>query len=314
VRKKISVIGAGNVGATIAMYLASKNLADVVLLDVVSGIPQGKGLDIAQSGSVIGFDVSVKGTCDYEDIRDSEIVIITAGLARKPGMSRDDLLKINAKIVADVSKNIADVAPEAIIILVTNPLDAMAYVAKEISGFSSQKVFGMAGILDSARFSCFISEELDVSVENIHAMVLGGHGDTMVPLLGYTTIAGIPIKHFLSEEAINKIVERTRNGGAEIVGYLKTGSAFYAPAASAVEMVESILLDKKKILPVATFVDGEYGAKGIYLGVPVKLGKNGVEEIIELTLSDEESKSLKESISAVKKLTESIDIESLRSA
>ncbi len=313
-RKKVSIIGAGNVGATIAMYLASKNFADIVLLDIVSGVPQGKGLDISESGSVVTFDSCVVGSCDYEDVRDSDIVVITAGIPRKPGMSRDELLKTNAKVVAQASKNIARVAPSAIIIMVTNPLDVMAFVAKEITGFSANRVLGMAGVLDSARFSYFIAREIGVSVENIQTMVLGGHGDTMVPLLRYTTVAGIPITHFLSESAINRLVDRTRNGGTEIVGYLKTGSAFYAPAASVAEMVECIFFDKKKILPAAAFVNGEYGAEGIYFGVPVKLGKGGVEEILEISLSTEENISLKESISAVKKLTNSLDIEFLRSA
>jgi len=313
-RRKISVIGAGNVGATIAVYLASKKLADIVLIDVAAGTAQGKALDILQAGSVFMSDSMLIGSSDYEDVRGSEIVIITAGIPRKPGMSRDDLLKTNASIVAESAKNIARVAPDAMIILVTNPLDAMAYVAKEISDFPAERVFGMAGVLDSARFSCFIAKEIGVSVESIQTMILGGHGDTMVPLLSYTTIAGIPISHFLSEDAIEKLVDRARNGGAEIVAHLKTGSAFYAPAASVVDMVEAIFLDKKKILPVAAFLNGQYGAKNIYLGVPVKLGAGGVEEILEVPLTQEENLSLQKSIVAVEELTQSLDIDSLRSA
>jgi len=313
-RRKISVIGAGNVGATIALYLSSKRLADILLLDVAAGTAQGKALDILQAGSIFMSDSMLVGTCDYEDVRGSEIVIITAGIPRKPGMSRDDLLKTNASIVAESARNIARVAPDSMIILVTNPLDAMAYVAKEVSGFPAERVFGMAGVLDSARFSCFIAKEVGVSVESIQTMILGGHGDTMVPLLSYTTIAGIPISHFLSEDVIEKLVDRARNGGAEIVGHLKTGSAFYAPAASVVDMVESIFLDKKKILPVAAFLSGQYGAKDIYLGVPVKLGAAGVEEILEVPLTDEENISLQKSITAVEGLTKSLDVDSLRSA
>ncbi len=310
-KNKVSVIGAGNVGATIAMQLASKNFADIVVLDINEGTPKGKALDISEVAPIMSYDVSVTGTTDYADVKGSDIVIITAGIPRKPGMSRDDLLKINTEIVAGSAQNIAHVAPDAIIIVVSNPLDATTFVAKEASGFASNKVFGMAGVLDSARFCHFISLKTGFSVENIQTMVLGGHGDTMVPLLRYTTIAGIPLSHFVSQDDIESLVERTRNGGAEIVGHLKTGSAFYAPAASTVEMVECIFFDKKKILPVSAFLSGEYGAKGIYLGVPAMLGADGVEKVIELPLLDDEKESLDKSISAVKGLIDLMDMESL---
>ncbi|MDP8261853.1 MAG: malate dehydrogenase [Candidatus Ancaeobacter aquaticus] len=305
-RNKISIVGAGNVGATCAHWAITKNLGDVVLIDIAEGIPQGKALDMAESLPIVGVDLKVTGSNNYSVTKDSDIVIITAGLPRKPGMSRDDLLKTNANIMKSVTKEIAQYSPEAILIIVSNPLDAMAHVALKESGFSRDKVIGMAGILDTARFRSFIAEELNVSVENVHAMVLGGHGDTMVPLLSYTNIAGIPIRTMLSEEKLSALVERTRKGGIEIVNLLKTGSAYYAPSCAAIEMAEAILYDKKKTLPCSVFLKGEYGVTDSFLGVPVILGKNGVEKIIELDLSDEENAALAQSALSVKELIETI--------
>ena len=306
--KKVAVIGAGNVGATAAMRLAEKELADVVLIDILEGVPAGKALDLAEAAPIEKHDSKIVGvTNDYSQAKDSDIVIITAGVPRRPGMSREDLLSTNMGIVKNVSKEIAAVAPESILIVVSNPLDAMCYVALKTSGFPKNRVMGMAGVLDSARFRTFIAMELNVSVENTHAFVLGGHGDTMVPLPRYSTVAGIPITELLPPERIEALVERTRNGGAEIVALLKTGSAYYAPASAAVEMAEAILKDKKKILPCAAYLEGEYGIDGLFVGVPVKLGKGGIEEIIQIKLTEEEEAALKNSASAVRKLVEDME-------
>jgi malate dehydrogenase len=304
---KISVIGAGNVGATLVQRLAEAELAKhVAVVDILEGIPQGKALDILESAPVYGYDTQVVGSNTYDVIADSDIVVVTAGIARKPGMSRDDLLATNAKIVTDVCNNIKKFAPNALVIVVSNPLDVMCHVALQALGFPSSRVFGMAGVLDSARYKTFIAEALNVSVADIQGFVLGGHGDTMVPLPRYTTIAGIPLSDFLDQASIDKIVDRARNGGAEIVGYLKTGSAFYAPSASVLEMIESIAKDKKKILPCAVYLTGQYGIKDLYVGVPVKLGKNGIEQVIELKLSDAETQELRKSAESVQELVNSL--------
>jgi len=305
-RKKITVIGGGNVGATCALRIADKELADVVLVDVVEGVPQGKGLDILQSGPVQGYDINVTGANDYKPTANSDIIIITAGFPRKPGMSRDDLLLANYEVVKSATEQATAVSPEAIIIVVTNPLDAMAQVAYMVSRFARNRVVGMAGVLDTARFRTFIAQELQVSVENVVAVVMGGHGDTMVPLVRLSNVAGIPLTELLSEEKLNALVTRTKNGGAEIGNFLKTGSAFYAPSAAAVEMAESILKDKKKVLPCAAYLDGEYDIKGLFVGVPVKLGANGIEKIYELKLSPDEIALLKKSADAVKELVDVI--------
>ena len=303
-RKKVTVVGAGNVGANCALRLAGKELADVVLVDVVEGIPQGKGLDIAESGPVEGYDVAVTGSNDYEPTANSDIVIITAGFPRKPGMSRDDLLMANYEIVKAATEQAVKYSPNAILILVTNPLDAMCWVAFQVSKFARNRVVGMAGVLDTARYRTFLAMELGVSVENISALVLGGHGDTMVPLPRLTTVGGIPLPELLPKERIEAIVQRTRDGGAEIVKYLKTGSAYYAPSAAAVEMAESILKDKKKVLPCAAYLEGEYGHSGVFSGVPVKLGAAGIEKIYEIHLTDEESGLLQKSAAAVQELVD----------
>jgi malate dehydrogenase len=302
--KKVTVIGAGNVGATAAQRLAEKELCDVVLVDIVEGIPQGKALDLTEAAPIEKHDAHLTGTNGYDDTARSDIVIITAGIPRKPGMSRDDLISTNAGIVKSVTQEIASRSPDAVLIVVSNPLDAMCHVTYETSGFPKNRVMGMAGVLDSARFRAFISMELNVSVENIHAFVLGGHGDTMVPLPRFSTVAGIPITELMSKDKINALVERTRNGGAEIVGLLKTGSAYYAPASAAVEMAESILKDKKKILPCAAYLEGEYGINDLFIGVPVKLGATGIEEIVEITLQDDEKAALQNSANAVAELKE----------
>src|SRR5256885_6147181 len=307
-RNKITVVGAGNVGATAAHWLAAKELGDVVLVDIVEGVPQGKALDLAEAAPVEGFDVRLTGTNGYDETSNSDVVIITAGLARKPGMSRDDLLKTNAGIVGKVVDEVVKRSPQTILIIVSNPLDAMCQVALRRSGFPKHRVIGMAGVLDSARMRCFLAEALDVSVENVTAFVLGGHGDTMVPLPRYSTCAGIPITELLSKEVIDAILTRTANGGAEIVGLLKTGSAFYAPSLGAVEMAEAILKDKKKILPCAVFLEGEYGISNLFVGVPVKLGKNGVEQIIEINLTNEERSALHKSAAAVQELIDILQI------
>jgi len=297
---KITVVGAGNVGATAAQRVAEKELAkQVVLIDIAEGIPQGKGLDQWQSAPIEGFDSRITGSNGYEESAGSGIYIVTAGIARKPGMSRDDLLNTNAGIVRQVSENIARVSPDAIIIMVSNPLDVMCYVAMQASGFPRERVVGMAGVLDTARYRAFLATELDVSVEDIQAMVLGGHGDTMVPLISYTTVSGIPVTQLMDRAKLDAIVTRTRGGGAEIVGFLKTGSAYYAPSAGAVQMAEAIVKDKRRILPCAAWLEGEYGMNGLFLGVPVLLGRNGVERIIEVELTDEERDALQKSAEAV---------------
>lgn len=300
--KKVSVIGAGNVGATVAQRLAEKELCDVVLIDIVEGMPQGKALDLSEAAPIEKHDAHLTGSNSYEASAGSDIIIITAGIPRKPGMSRGDLIIANAGIVKTVTQQAAELSPKAILIIVSNPLDAMCHVAYETSGFPRNRVIGMAGVLDSARFRTFIAMELNVSVENTHAFVLGGHGKTMVPLPRYSTVAGIPIIELLSKERIDALIDRTRKGGAEIVGLLKTGSAFYAPASAAVEMAESILKDKKKILPCAAYLEGEYGINDLFIGVPVKLGKNGIEEIIQISLTDDENTALQKSADAVAEL------------
>ena len=304
--KKVTVIGAGNVGATAAQRLAEKELCDVVLIDIIEGVPQGKALDLAEAAPIEKHDAWITGANEYDVSKGSDIVIITAGIPRKPGMSRDDLLKTNANIMKDVIQKIVQHSPEAVLIIVSNPLDAMCHVAYEASGFPKNRVIGMAGVLDSARFRAFIAMELDVSVENTHAFVLGGHGDTMVPLPRYSTVAGIPITELMPKERIDALVERTATGGAEIVSLLKTGSAYYAPASAAVEMAESILKDKKKILPCAVYLEGEYGINDLFIGVPVKLGSNGMEEIIQIALTAEEQAALDKSAGAVKELVEAM--------
>ncbi len=298
---KIAVVGAGHVGATCAQRLAEKELArEVVLIDIVEGIPEGKGLDQWESAPVEGFDTLVIGSNDYEQAAGADIFIVTAGIARKPGMSRDDLLKTNAGIVESVSKDIVRVAPDSIIIMVSNPLDVMAYVAMQTTGFPRERVIGMAGVLDTARYRSFIALEIGVSVEDIQALVLGGHGDTMVPLVSYTSVSGIPLTQFLGPDRIEALVERTRKGGAEIVGHLKTGSAYYAPSAAAVQMAEAIVKDKRRILPCAAYLEGEYGHEGIFLGVPCQLGEGGLQRIIEVELTDSEAEALANSAAGVK--------------
>jgi malate dehydrogenase len=299
--KKITVVGAGHVGATCAQRLAEKELArEVVMIDIAEGIPQGKALDQWESAPVEGFDARVTGAQSYDAAAGSEIFVVTAGIARKPGMSRDDLLKTNAGIVRSVSAEIARVAPDSIIIMVSNPLDVMAQVALDTTGFPRERVIGMAGVLDTARYRSFIALELDVSVEDVQALVLGGHGDTMVPLVGYTTISGIPLTQLLPMDRIEALIQRTRKGGAEIVGYLKTGSAYYAPSAAAVQMVEAIVRDKRRILPCAAHLQGEYGEEGIFLGVPCKLGEGGLKEILQVELTDSEQAALRTSAAAVR--------------
>jgi malate dehydrogenase len=301
-RKKVTIVGSGNVGATAAHWIAAKELANVVLLDVIDGIPQGKGLDLLEAMPIEKRDVSIIGTNDYADTANSDVVVITAGIARKPGMSRDDMLDTNSKIMSDVVSKVVAASPNSILIIVSNPLDAMAQAAFKKSGFPRERVIGMAGVLDSARFRTFIAEELKVSVENVTAFVLGGHGDTMVPLPRFSTVAGIPITDLIAPERIAELVQRTRDGGAEIVKYLKSGSAYYAPSAAAVEMVEAILKDKKKILPCAAYLEGEYGISGLYIGVPCKLGEKGLEQIIEIKLTADEQAALQKSADAVKEL------------
>ncbi len=305
-RKKVTVVGAGNVGANTAQKIAAKELADVVLVDVIEGVPQGKGLDMLESAPVEGYDVKIAGTNGYDETSNSDIVVITAGIARKPGMSRDDLLMTNYEVIKGVTGEVAKRSPNAILILVTNPLDAMCWTAFKVSGFPRHRVIGMAGVLDTARYRTFIAEELNVSFENVTAMVMGGHGDTMVPLVRFTNISGIPLTELTDQATIDRLVQRTRDGGAEIVKYLKTGSAYYAPAAAACEMVESILKDKKKVLPCAAYLEGEYGIHGLFVGVPVKLGSKGIEHIYEIKLTGEESAALKKSAAAVQELVDVI--------
>ncbi|QGG48509.1 malate dehydrogenase [Heliorestis convoluta] len=299
-RKKITIIGAGNVGATCAHWAAAKELGDIVLLDVAEGIPQGKGLDLMQASPVEGFDCYIKGTNDYADTANSDVVVITAGIARKPGMSRDDLVATNSKIMADCASKAAQVSPNAHLIVVSNPLDAMTYVAYKCSGFPANRVYGMSGVLDTARFKTFIAMEVGCSVEDVTTFVLGGHGDDMVPLVSYTFVGGIPIRQLLPEEKIQAMVDRARKGGAEIVNYLKTGSAYYAPAASTVQMVEAVLKDKKRILPVAALLQGDYGYEGLFTSVPVMLGANGIEKIFEIELTEEEKELFAKSVQSVR--------------
>jgi len=301
-RKKITIVGSGNVGATAAHWMASKELGDVVLIDIIDGVPQGKGLDLLEAMPIEKRDSFVLGTQDYKDTANSDIVVITAGIPRKPGMSRDDLLNTNYKIMQDVVGKVVANSPNSILIVVSNPLDAMAQAAYKISGFSRNRVIGMAGVLDSARFRAFIAMELGVSVENVTAFVLGGHGDTMVPLPRYSTVAGVPITELMEKSTIERLVQRTRDGGAEIVKYLKTGSAYYAPSAAVTEMAEAILKDKKKILPCAAYLEGEYGIHGLFVGVPCKLGSRGIEDVWEIRLTDEEMAALKKSADSVKEL------------
>jgi malate dehydrogenase len=305
-RNKLTVVGAGNVGANCAVWAAKKELGDIVLVDVAEGVPQGKGLDLMQAGPVEGYDVSITGANDYGPTANSDVVIITAGFPRKPGMSRDDLLLANYEVIKSATEQAVAVSPNCTIIVVTNPLDAMAQVAYMVSKFPRNRVIGMAGVLDSARFRTFIAMELQVSVDNVTAVVLGGHGDTMVPLVRLSSVAGIPLTELIPADRLKAIVERTANGGAEIVKYLKTGSAYYAPAASAVEMAESILRDKKKVLPCSAYLEGEYGINGLYVGVPCKLGSGGIEKIYEIKLTDEETAALHKSSGAVKELVEVI--------
>ncbi len=312
-RNKFALIGAGMIGGTLAQMIAHKELGDVVLFDIAEGLPQGKALDIAQSTSVTGTDCRIKGTNDYADIKGADVVIVTAGVPRKPGMSRDDLLSINTSIIKTVGESIAKHAPDAFVIVITNPLDAMVWVMQQVSGLKPEKVVGMAGVLDSSRFSYFLAEELGVSIEDITTFVLGGHGDTMVPVVQYSTVAGIPLpelvkKGWITQEKLDAIVQRTRDGGAEIVGLLKTGSAFYAPAASAIEMAEAYLKDKKKILPCAAHLSGQYGVKDLYVGVPTVIGKAGVEKIVEIDLDGMAKTQFDKSVAAVKELCAAIDL------
>lgn len=315
-RKKIALVGAGMIGGTLAHLAELKNLGDVVLFDISEGLPQGKALDISQSSAVDGNDVSLKGTNDYKDIEGSDVVIVTAGIPRKPGMSRDDLVSINTGIIKTVAENIKKYCPKAFVIVITNPLDAMVWVMQQVSGLPKNKVVGMAGVLDSSRFAYFLAEALNVSIADINAFVLGGHGDTMVPVVEYSTISGIPLSEFvkmgwLKQEKLDQIIQRTRDGGAEIVGLLKTGSAFYAPAASAIRMAEAFLYDKKRILPCAAHLNGEYGVKDLYVGVPVLIGAGGVEKIVEISLKPEQKAMFDKSVQAVKELCSGIKLDAV---
>ena len=307
-RRKVTVVGAGNVGATVAHRLADRHMADVTLIDILEGIPQGKGLDLLEAGPIEGYDCRIKGTNDYADTAHSDLVVMTAGFPRKPGMSRDDLLKANYDVVKDTIEKVVKYSPDCILIVVTNPLDAMAQTAYRVSGFSKNRVIGMAGVLDTARYRTFIAEALGVCVQNVQGFVLGGHGDTMVPVPGYTTVAGIPVTDLLPKEKLDAIIQRTRDGGAEIVKYLKAGSAYYAPSAAVVEMIDAIFNDRKKILPCAAYLEGEYGIHGLFVGVPVKLGARGIEQILEIKLSPEEHAALKKSADAVKELVSVIGV------
>jgi len=307
-RPKITVVGAGNVGATCAHWIATKELGDVVLVDIVEGMPQGKALDLAQSGPVEDFDGRFIGTQDYKDTANSDVIVVTSGMARKPGMSREDLLEANKQIITKVVSSSVEHSPDAILVMVTNPLDTMTYLAKKVSGFPKNRVFGQAGVLDSARFRTFVSMELDVSVEDVQALVMGGHGDTMVPLPRYATVSGIPLIELMPQDRIDALIQRTRDGGAEIVKLLKTGSAYYAPAASSVQMVEAIVRDKKRILPCSAYLEGEYGLNGIYFGVPVKLGGQGVEKVVELDLNDDEKELVRTSAKAVSESIEAMKL------
>lgn len=310
-RKKIALIGGGQIGGTLAHLAGLKELGDVVIFDIAEGLPQGKALDLAQSSTIEGYDSAMSGTQDYADIAGSDVVIVTAGVPRKPGMSRDDLLGINLKVMKAVGEGIRDHAPDAFVICITNPLDVMVWALQQFSGLPAKKVVGMAGVLDSARFRCFLAEEFNVSVEDVNAFVLGGHGDTMVPLARYSTVAGIPIPDLVkmgwtTEERLEQIIQRTRDGGAEIVGLLKTGSAFYAPATAAIAMAESYLRDKRRLLPCAVELNGEYGINGMYVGVPVIIGENGIEKVVEIELNEEEKAGFNHSVDAVKGLVEAV--------
>jgi len=307
-RRKVTVVGSGNVGATVAHRLADKQLADVVMVDILEGVPQGKGLDLFQAGPVEGYDVRIKGTNDYADTSNSDLVVMTAGYPRKPGMSRDDLLKANFEVVKSAMEKAVKYSPDSILIIVTNPLDAMAQAAFRVSGFSKNRVMGMAGILDTARYRTFIAEALNVSVQNVQGFVLGGHGDAMVPVPRYTTVAGIPVSELMPKQQLDQIIERTRNGGAEIVNLLKAGSAYYAPSAAVVEMIDAIFNDRKKILPCAAYLEGEYGINGLFVGVPVKLGARGIEQIMEIELTPEEQAALQKSAAAVRELADIIKV------
>lgn len=306
-RKKITVIGAGNVGASVASYASGQELGDVLLVDILEGVPQGKGLDLFETTPVLGVDTRVIGTSSYEDTRNSDLIVITAGIARKPGMSRDDLLSTNVKIVSDVAEKAAKASPNAIMIVISNPLDAMVYTAWKKSGFDPRRIVGMAGVLDTARFRSFIADEVGVSVEDVQALVLGGHGDSMVPLTRYCFVGGIPVTRFMTQERLEEIVQRTRQGGAEIVKLLGTGSAYYAPAASAVQMARSILLDKKRLLPCAAYLDGEFNQKGVFVGVPTILGACGVERVVDLELTADEQDAFTKSVDAVRSLVKEVD-------
>ena len=305
-RKKVTVVGAGQVGGTTAQQIFQRGYADVVLTDIIEGLPQGKALDILESGPIVGSDAQIIGTNGYEETADSDVVVITSGIARKPGMSRDDLLFTNMKIIGAVTSEVVRFSPNCILIIVTNPLDAMAQHAYEVSGLPKARVIGQSGILDTARFRTFLAQELKVSIQYVHAYVLGGHGDTMLPLIGYTTVGGVPVSELLSKETLQRIVERTRNGGGEIVALLKSGSAFYAPGAATAEMVEAILLDQHRILPCAAYLEGEYGIKGLFAGVPVKLAEGGIEEVVEIKLSAEEKTAMKQSAAAVQELVDTM--------
>ncbi|MFQ3574404.1 MAG: malate dehydrogenase [Thermodesulfovibrionales bacterium] len=306
-KKKVSVIGAGNVGASLAQLLVHSGLADVVLFDIVEGVPQGKALDLSEACPLWGSSVKVTGTNDFKDTADSDVIVITAGFPRKPGMSRDDLLSANAKVVADVARNTCGISKNAIYIVVTNPMDVMAQMTLKVTGFNPNRIIGMGGILDSARFRTFVAWELGIAPEDVEALVMGGHGDQMVPMPRFTTAKGISITHLIDEDRINKLIERTKNGGAEIVGLLKTGSAFYAPAASTFQMVKSVILDEKRLLPCSAYLDGQYGLKGYYAGVPVILGENGVEKIVEIPLNEKERQDLERSFNSVKNLVQKLD-------
>lgn len=299
-RKKVTIIGAGFVGSTCAHWIAAKELADVVLVDIVEGVPQGKGLDLLEAGPIEGFDINIVGTNSYDEAKDSDVVILTSGAPRKPGMSREDLLKINADITSSNIKQVAQTSPNAHIIIVNNPMDTMAYLAFKVAGFPKNRVLGQGGVLDAGRYRTFVAQEAGVSVEDVQAMLMGGHGDEMVPLPSYTTISGIPVTQFIKEDRLQAIIERTKKGGGEIVQLLKTGSAYYAPAAATVQMVEAIVKDKKRVLPASVYMDGEYGLNDLFFGVPVKLGANGVEEIIQLSLSDAEQAAVQKSAELVK--------------
>ncbi len=305
---KISVIGAGNVGATTVQRLAELELGEIVMVDVVDGLPQGKALDLMQAGAIEDYDTQILGSNDYSDIENSDLAIITAGIARKPGMSREDLIKINSKIVVEISKNIAKYAPKSIVINVTNPLDIMTYVAMKSTGFEVTKVFGMSGVLDAGRFASFIAEELGCSKKDVHATVIGGHGDLMIPLPKYSTVSGIPLTYLLSDDQIFRLVERTVNGGAEIVGLLKQGSAFYAPSSAIVSMAEAVIKDSKRMLPACAYLEGQYGQEGIYFGVPVKLGASGVENIFELKLDPDQNEILRKSSEAIRKIISQMEL------